>query len=320
MDRRHLLTLGLIAAARPLTVHAQGADAQKTLRLIVPTPAGGASDTCARLVSAALGRVLNQKVVVENKPGAGGALAAHALLAAAPDGQTLLWTLASMSGLPVLQKSSPYRALNELTPISLVGRFTYALFASPGLGLQDTAALVARLRAQPGQLNYGTGSLGDWMATTHFLKAVGGAAQRVPYQGGSQVMPDLAAGRLHFNFGPLSSGLGLVREGRVQALAVLQAERSALAPQVPTLAETGVAGIHYAPWQGLYAPPGLPAAAAAQLGQAVAEVLAEPALRTGLQQQALQTEAGLPPAMAAAAERDAQAWQQFAAEFRIAPE
>jgi tripartite-type tricarboxylate transporter receptor subunit TctC len=320
MDRRSFIALSASALSVPAHVLAQTTDDRRTTRILVPTPAGGASDACARLVAGGMARSLEQNVVVENRPGAGGALAARALMSGPADGQLLLWTLASMSGLPVLQKASPFKSIAELSAVSLVGRFTYALFASAASGVKSVPELNRSLQENPGRRSYATGSLGDFMATTRYLKAIGTSAVRVPYQGGAQLMPDLVAGRVDFNFGPLSSGLAFARDGRIALLAVLQPRRSDLAPEVPTLAEAGVPGVAYGPWQGLYAPPGLPDPVATRLQRAVGDALAEAMVRGGLQQQALLIEGGPAAAMAAAAERDAQAWRDFVSEFSIAAE
>jgi len=321
MRRRSLLASALLLPTTlPGIGRAQTSDPGRAIRLIVPTPPGGSSDACARLLTQALSRVLGQGFVVDNKPGAGGALAAQALMAAAPDGQTLMWTLASMSGLPVLQKASPYQALTDLSPVSLVGSFTYAMFVHPGVPGRSVAEFVDHARAHPGQISYATGSLGDYMATTRFLKATGVNSVRVPYRGGSQLMPDLAAGRVQLNFGPLSSGLPLVREGKLRLLAVLQPQRSALAPDTPTLAEAGVQGVSLPTWQALFGPPRMPAAQALRVSRAVAQVLTEPELRGQLEQQALAVEGSTPQLLAAAAEQGGQLWRSFVAEHEIAPE
>lgn len=320
MNRRHLFTLGMAALTLPTRSSAQRSEEGRAIRLLVPTPAGGASDACARLVAGGMERALGQQVLVENRSGAGGALAARALMAAPADGHTLMWTLASMSGLPVLQKAAPYSSIAELTPLSLVGRFTYALFASKATGARKVQDLVKLLREQPERRSYATGSLGDLMATARFFKSTGTSGVRVPYQGGSQLMPDLVSGRVDFNFGPLSSGLALAKEGRIGLLAVLQAQRSGLAPDTPTLAEAGLSGVSYGPWQGLYAAPSLPAGVAQRLHHAVQSALGEARVRAGLEQQALLVEAGTPESLSAAASADAQAWREFVVEFAIAPE
>jgi tripartite-type tricarboxylate transporter receptor subunit TctC len=320
MKRRPLLNV----IALSVLLLAAGASAQtsypdKAIRLILPTPAGGASDACARLLAQALAKSLNQPVVIDNKPGASGALAAQALLAAPPDGYTLMWTLSSMSGLPAVQKAPPYQSLAELTPVSLVGHFAYAMFIHPDVPAKTVAEFIDHARAHPDQISYGTGSLGDYMASVKFFKATGTRGLRVPYRGGAQMLPDLLAGRVQMNFGPLSNGLAQVKEGKLRLLAVLP-QRSAAAPDVPTLAQAGVPQVALPTWQALFAPPHTPAALAERLAREVALALADPALRAQLEQLSLQVEASTPQALAALAERDGRAWRSFVSEYDVAQE
>jgi tripartite-type tricarboxylate transporter receptor subunit TctC len=247
-------------------------------------------------------------------------VAAQALMAAPADGHVLMWTLSSMSGLPLLQKASPYQSLAELTPVSLIGHFSYALFVSADLPARSVGELIEQARARPEQLSYATGSMADYMAATKFLKATGTRAVRVPYRGAVPLMPDVASGRVQFNFGPLGSGLPLVKEGKLRALAVLGAQRSSLAPDVPTLSEAGLGAVMVPSWQGLFGPPGMAADIAERLSREVAAALANPELRAQLERLALQLEGSTPAALAAAVARDTQAWRSFVQEYEIAQE
>lgn len=157
-------------------------------------------------------------------------------MAAAADGYTLMWTLSSMSGLAFVQKTPPYQSLAELTPVSLVGHFAYAMFVHPEVPARSVAEFVDYARAHPDKSSYATGSLGDYMAGAKFLKATGIRGVRVPYRGGSQLLPDLLSGRVQLYFGPMSNGLQHAKDGKLRMLAVLLPQRSAVAPEVPTLA------------------------------------------------------------------------------------
>ncbi|MCU0923154.1 MAG: tripartite tricarboxylate transporter substrate binding protein [Burkholderiaceae bacterium] len=319
MNRRlFLLATALAAAIRPAT--AQSGYPVKTIHLIVPTPAGGPSDAAARLLAQAISKPLGQLIIIENKPGAGGAIAAQALMAAPADGHTLMWTLSSMSGLSELQKASPYRSLAELTPVALVGHFAYAMFVHPDVPAKTVAEFVEYAGARPDKISYATGSLGDYMAATRFLAATGVRAVRVPYRGGSLLMPDLVTGRVQLNFGPVSSGLQHVREGKLRMLAVLLPQRSALAPDVPTLTEAGVRGVSLPTWQALFAPANTPQEVAQRLSREVATALAEPALRAQFEQLALLVDTSSPQRLATVAEQATQAWRAFASDYQIAPE
>lgn len=311
------LLIALAACWSAAPAAAQTPYPSRQVRLIVPTPPGGSSDAAARLLAQSLARALGQPVLVENKPGASGAVAAQALLAAAPDGHTLMWTLASMSGLPAVLKDPPYQSLAELTPVSLVGHLVYGMFVHPDIPARTVAEFIVHARSNPAQISYATGSLGDYMATTKFFKATGTGGVRVPYRGGSQLMPDLVSGRVQLNFGPVSSGLPQVQVGKLRMLAVLQNQRSPMAPDVPTLEQAGVPAVVLPTWQALFAPPGTPTAIAERLAREVALALTDPTLRAQLGQLALQIEGSTPQQLATEAAQATQAWRTFVAEYDI---
>jgi tripartite-type tricarboxylate transporter receptor subunit TctC len=307
-------TLFNAALAIALALVAFPASAQlssKPIRLLVPTPPGGPSDVAARTVGSALAQRLGQPVVVENRPGAGGAIAAQAVMTAAPDGHTLLWGLASMAGIPVLQKSPPFQSMNELVPVALVGRFAFALFVHPAVPARTVAELVAYGREHPDKLNYATGTLGEYMAMVQLLKAVGVSSVRVPYKGGVQLMPDLITGRVQLNIGPVSSGIQHVKDGKLRMLAVLLPDRIALAPDVPTLAEAGVQMTGLPTWQAIFAPPGTSPNVAERIHSEVARVLADTEVRGKLAQQALQVEMSTREGLEKIVAQDAVAWRAF---------
>lgn len=313
----------ILCAALSVAMSAAPAAAQypsKQIRLVLPTPAGGPSDVAARTLGQALSRSLGQPVIVENKPGAGGAIAAQAVMTAAPDGYTFLWTLASMAGIPMLQKSSPFQSLAELTPVSLVGSFAFGVFVHPGVPAQSTGELVAHLRSNPDKLNYGTGTLGEYMATTQFLKATGTSAVRVPYRGGPQLMPDLLNGRVQMNIGPLSGGLPHVKENRLRLLAVLLPQRAAVAPDVPTLVEAGITSVSLPTWQAILAPPRTPRAIAERMSREIAQALNDPGVRGPLEQQGILVQGLGPEEMALIIARDTETWRNFVRDYDIPQE
>jgi len=213
------------------------------------------------------------------------------------------------------------RLVAELTPVSLVGGFAFGLFVHPGVPAQSVSEFVAYLRARPDQLNYATGTLGEYMAGARLLKASGTAALRVPYRGGQQLMPDLLAGRIQFNIGPLSGGLPHVREGKLRLLAVLLPQRSALAPDTPTLDEAGITSVVLPTWQAILAPPNTPRDVVERLSREVARSLGDDAgLRGQLEQQGLLVQAAGPEALAATIARDIETWRTFVREYSIPQE
>lgn len=320
--RRHLLIASVLLAATlaAAPARAQSPYPSRPIRLIVPTPAGGTSDAAARLLAQSLTKSLGQPVVIENRPGASGAVGAQALLAAAPDGHTLLWTLASMSGLPAVQKAAPYQSLAELTPVAIVGHLAYAMFVHPDVPAKTVAEFIEHARAHPDQLNHATGTLGDHMVSTRFFQATTIRSVRVPYSGGSKLMPDLISGRVQLNFGPVSSGLQHVKEGKLRMLAVLLPQRSPLAPDVPTLAEVGLPSVTLPTWQAIFAPPNTPPAIAERLSREIAAAVADPALRAQFDLLAVLPEGSTPQRLSAAVEQDTQAWRSFVTDHGIPQE
>lgn len=307
--RRRLLLASLTALALPARA------TQDPLKIIVATPAGGASDTAARQLAQALGR----PVVVENRPGGNGVPAVQAVLSAPPDGQTLLWASGSMAGLPALVRSAPLKSLSEFTPVAPVITLVYGLFVNPRIPARTVEEFGAHLRAHPDQLSYATGVLSEYMAAVAYLRAVGGRALRVPYKGGAQLMPDLMSGEVQFNLGPLAPALPHVKSGRLKLLATLP-ERSDAAPGVPSMAEAGVAMEALPTWNGLVAPPRTPPEVVARLGQEVNRALADAGLRRALEAQGLRVTGGTPQQLAEAIEASTLSWRQFVREHDIPQE
>ncbi len=319
--RIHCSLLALLAGAAT-TAFAQpgGAFPARPVTLVVPTPAGGPSDTAARLVARSLAATWGQPVLVENKPGAGGAIAAQAVMAAPADGHTLLWGLAAMAGLPFVQRSTPYRSMNELAPVSNVLNFGFALFVNRDLPVANFSDFVALGRGSPEKLNFATGTLGEYMVAAHVLKATGVKAQRVAYKGGAQLMPDLMSGQVQANFGPILSGLQHAKAGKLKILASALPRRSPLMPDVPTFAELGIPAGNLPTWNALFAPPRTPPEVTARIAAAVAQALADPAVRSPLELNGADLLGSSPQQLAEAVEAATSAWKTFVREHDIAPE
>ena len=322
-----LSALATVAAVASLSCAASDAAAQaaatwpsRPVHIVVPTPAGGPSDTIARTLARSLSAAWRQPVVVENRPGAGGALAAQAAMGAAADGYTLLWAPSSLAGLPMVQKNAPFRNLNELVPVSNVVQFEYALFVANEVPAKTFAELVAYGRANPEKLNFATGTLGEYMVGAHVLRSSGVKAVRVPYKGGSQVMPDLVSGQVQLNFGPIVSGLQHAKQGRVKVLATMLPQRSPLLPEVPTAAELGVPPAELPSWNAVYAPRGTPREVAERIAAAVAEALGNPTIRANLAQQGAVPIGSTPQQLADATDAATAAWKAFVRDYDIPQE
>jgi tripartite-type tricarboxylate transporter receptor subunit TctC len=292
----------------------------KPVRLVVPFAAGGSSDTAARTLGQALAKSLGQAVIVENRPGANGAIAAQAVLASPPDGYTLLWGVASMVALPLLQKNAPYESLAEFTPVAIVGSFDFSLFVNPDIPARTVTDFMAYARANPGKLSYASSGWGEFMAAEQFMKAAGISMVRVPYKGGAQAASDLIAGRVQATIGPTSNGLQYAKGGQLRMLAMLSTRRSALAPDVPTMAEAGVPGVFVPTWQAVFAPPKTPRGIVDRLSRETSLAMKDPEVRARFEQQSLLAVGSTPEVLAAAIKEDQRSWAQFVRDNGTTPE
>jgi tripartite-type tricarboxylate transporter receptor subunit TctC len=292
----------------------------KPIRLIVPFASGGASDAAARTLGQALQHSLGQQIVVDNRPGANGAIAAQAVLGAPADGYTLLWGVASMAALPLVLKTPPFQSLSDFAPVSMIGQFAFCLVVHPSVPVKSVAEFAAYARANPDALNYASSTLAEFKSAAQFMKAAGISMVRVPYKGGAQVMPDLVAGRVQVHFGTMSSALHYSSDGRLRMLAVLLPRRSAAAPEVPTLAEAGMPNVSVPTWQAVFAPPKAPREIVDRLSREIASVLQGSELRAQYARQFLQIEGSTPTALGALIEADYITWKQFIRDNGITPE
>ena len=267
--RRFPALLAACALAVPLLALAQ--TTPKPLRLVVPFPAGGATDLLARSLAQRLGQGLGTTVVVENRAGAGGTLGSAEVAKAAPDGNTLLLSTSSTHAIgPHLNANLPYKALGpdmDFTPIAHVANAPNVVLVPLSLPVANIKELVAYAKARPGQLNYASSGNGTIVhLTSEAFKAQAGIfITHIPYRGTALSIPDLVSGKVHLLFDSVVSGMPHVKDGKLKALAVTSATRSALAPELPTVAESGLPGFESTTWFGVYAPKGLPADVATRL-------------------------------------------------------
>lgn len=256
----------------------------KPVKLIVPFSAGSGTDIAARTVGEAIAKGLGQPVVVENRPGAGGTIAAAAVAKGEADGHTVLVPSSGHAVNPSIYPNLSYDTLKDLTGVTPIVAMPNVLVVSPQRGWKRVADLVAAAKAKPGALNYASAGVGS---ATHFnaekfrLQA-GLDAVHVPFKGTPEAMSDVVGGRSDWFFAPLSSALPLIRDGKLQALAVSTARRSSQLPDVPTTLEAGVPGSDYTFWVAFVVPSATPAAAVARLQQEVARALAQPELKDKL--------------------------------------
>jgi len=254
--------------------------------LVVPFPPGGLIDNMARLLGPRLSQELGQPVVIDNKPGAGGNLGAGEASRAAADGYTLLMASPPLTINPALYKKLPYQP-EQIAPVGLLGRVPNVLMVNPNSNIQTVAELSARIKARPGQLNFASNGQGTSLhLSAELYKSKGGLfVTHIPYRGAAAAMTALMANEVDMMFDNLPSALGQIQAGKLKALAVTTPQRSSVLPQVPTMAEAGLAGYQVSAWFGLAAPAGLPAAVQMRLEQALERIAKQPDFMAALQKQ-----------------------------------
>ena len=249
--------LALMFACATFAVHAQYPT--KPVRIVLQFPAGGLADTVIRVLANPLSQSLGQPVVVDNKPGADGAIAGETVKNSPPDGYTLFFaTNSALSATPVLRKKPPYDPVADFTPIAFVGRFPFFVFVHPSLPAKSLQDLLAQAKAHPGLLNYGSGNTTSILATAQLASFAKVEMVHVPYKGDGPLMQDLVAGRIHFAIASTAPGAGLAKDGKIRVLATLLARRSPLFPDAPTMAEAGFAQYSLVPWGAIVGPAGMP--------------------------------------------------------------
>ena len=278
---------GVVALA--LAAFALGANAQgyptKPVRIINPFAPGGATDQLARLMAQKLTELWGQSVVVENRPGASGAIGLEAVAKSAPDGYTLaIATQTTHAANPALFAKLPYDPVRDFAPLTLAGSTPLALMVQPSLGVTDLAGLIAYLRANPGKLTYASGGNGTSQhLTMELLKTMTGTfVVHIPYKGAGPALADFLGGQTNIMFDNLPTAMPHVKSGKVRAIAVSTAKRSALAPDLPTMAESGLAGFDLATWFAFFAPAATPKEITAKIAADMQRVLAQPDVRERL--------------------------------------
>ena len=253
----------------------------KTVKLIVPYSPGGLPDTVARVVGQALSEKWGQQVIVENKPGGNGLVAAPLITSAAPDGYTLLVTDGTMFSVNLYTyKQLPYDPARDFTFISMAARAPLFLAVNPSLHVNTFEEFLKLVKASPGKYSYGSSGIGSvHHLTMEMMKAgLGLDLVHVPYKGTGQSIPALVGGDVAAVFSAMPSLAGFVKDGRLKLIAVNTETRSSLSPQIPAVAEYGLPGFEYSPHIGFSGPPGMPAALVQKISKDVADIVKSPAM------------------------------------------
>ena len=308
--RRKLLLSALLGALLPTLPRAQSWPA-KPLRIIVPFAPGGNVDVTARVVGAAMGRVLNQSVIVENRVGAGGKIGAEAAMKSPADGYTLMMgSNSSLSVAPNLYKDWPYDPVSGVAPVSYLAAVPFVLVLRPGLGPKNLAELIALAKQKPdgltmasagnGTSNHLVGEYFQALTSTQFL--------HVPYKGAGPALQDVVAGRVDLLFDQVSSSSAFIEQGRVTPLAVSSSERWKSLPAVPTFIESGLPRFAITNFTGLVAPPGTPDDVMNTLARAAQAALQDEAVKKSFASMGVQAMGEGPAAFAQLIREDLQRW------------
>jgi tripartite-type tricarboxylate transporter receptor subunit TctC len=302
-------------------VFATAAHAQypsRPIRFVVPFPPGGTADYAVRVIAQPLTQALGQQVLVDNRPGGDGAVAGTIVMKSAPDGHTIFFgTNSPMSAVPALHRRAPYDPVADFTPISLLGRFTFFLFVAPSVPARTLSELVEYVRANPGKLNYGTGNTSSIVAMAQLKSIARLDMTQVPYKGDAPTTTDMLVGTIQLAFMATVPGLAYAKEGRLRLLAVLLPQRSALAPDVPTIAEAGMPGVSITPWAGAFGPAKVPREIVERLSREIQPIVSRADVREQLGRQGFEAQGSSPAELGRYNAEQLETWRRVIRETKI---
>ena len=321
---KKLLACALAAALIcPLAAFAQSWPS-KPVRMVIPFPAGGATDIIGRTIAGKLATALGQQVIVENKPGAGGTIGADAVARAAPDGYTILMATSSTHSIgPALNPKMPYDAFRDFAPVAHVANAPSVLVVGQGFPAASAKDLIALLKNNPGKYNFGSSGIGTYphLSAEMFKWRAGGLfVVHIPYRGTGLVITDLVAGQIAFLMDSIVSAQPHIRDGKVRALAVSGAKRSASLPNVPTFTEVGVPGMEFSNWFAVFAPAGTPAEIVQRLNRELNAITRSPDVVDRLDKSGAEPAGGTPEQFAKVYRDEYESWKAVIKRAGIKPE
>ncbi|MGE8687499.1 MAG: Bug family tripartite tricarboxylate transporter substrate binding protein [Achromobacter sp.] len=302
-----------LAVAAPAAALAQQSYPDKPIRLVTPFPPGGAADTLARALAKSLNEAYGSTVVVENRAGAGGTIGTASVAKAAPDGYTLLLgNVSTLATAPSLYTKLSYDPLKDFTPLTLVGRSPLVFAVNPGVKASNLRELIDAAAAQPGSLDYGSSGAGSITHLTGELLNVNmkGAMVHVPYKGSAPVVMAMVSGELDMGVTQVAEMLQQYRAKQVRALAITGNQRLSAVPDVPTAAESGVAGLDATTWYAVVAPRGVPQAVVDKLQPMLVKALENPEMKKRFAEEGLILESSSPQALAELMRSDIPKWAE----------
>jgi tripartite-type tricarboxylate transporter receptor subunit TctC len=290
------------------------------IHLIVPYAAGGSADATARVIARQIGKTTGHTIVVENRGGSAAIVGTEVVKNADPDGYTLLLGQSGPISInPAVYKDLPYDPVKDFVPVSLTSTYPYLMVVNRSLGVKTLQEFVALARSKPGALNYGTAGVGasNHLLTELFDLKAGIKMTHIPYRGTALAVADLVAGQVQVVFSDPISALALVNSGTLVALAVTSKDRSPVAPNVPTIAESGYPGFDAVGWHGILAPAKTPPAIVAKLNGEIVQALKDPETKSLLESQAIQVVGGSPQEFASYIKQDLALWKDVADQAKI---
>ncbi|HXN67081.1 MAG TPA: tripartite tricarboxylate transporter substrate binding protein [Bradyrhizobium sp.] len=290
------------------------------IRLVVPYAAGGGADSVARIVAKRVGETIGQPIVIENRGGAGSIIGAELVKKSSPDGYTLLLGQSGPISInPAVYRDLPYDPLKDFAPVTMTTAYPYIMVVSPALGVKTLQEFVALAKSKTDQLNYGTTGVGaaNHLVTELFDRKAGIRMTHIPYRGTALAVTDLIAGQVQVVFADPISALPHIKAGTLLALAVTSKERSPVASDVPTIAESGYPGFDAIAWHGILAPANTPTAIINRLNAEIVAALKDPETKGLLEKQAIQTVGNSPQAFADFIKQDIAIWKEVAEQARV---
>jgi tripartite-type tricarboxylate transporter receptor subunit TctC len=292
----------------------------RPIRLIVPYAAGGGADSVARIIAKRVSETIGQTIVIENRGGGGSIIGTELVKNADSDGYTLLLGQSGPISInPAIYKKLPYDPVKDFAPISMTTAYPYIMVVNPSLGVKTLKDFVALAQSKPGELNYGTTGVGaaNHLVTELFDSKAGIKMMHIPYRGTALAVADLLAGQVQVVFADPVSALPHIKAGTLLALAVTSKDRSPVAPDVPTVSESGYPGFDAIAWHGILAPADTPPAIVNKLNAEIVTALKDRETRTLLEQQAMQIIGSSPVAFAGFIKQDIAIWKQVADQARV---
>ena len=318
MLSRILVALAILGLALPAQAQTFPS---KPLRIVVPFPAGSATDTISRILGNSVSQAVGQPVVVDNKAGADGAIAASEVAKAAPDGYTMLMaTNSPMSVVPAMKKNPPYDPVADFTPITDIGRYTFFIVIHPDVPAKTLSELIAYAKSNPGKLNYATGNTTGIVSTALFQSLGGIQMVHVPYKGEPQAMTDMIAGRVQLMFASSTTALPQVRDGKLRALVTTLPRRSGVLPDVPTIAEAGMPQFSIVSWAGLFGPAKMPREVTERLNREFVAAMGRPDVQAAMEKQAFSLQPSSPERLGAYVKEQLEAYRKVLAAAGVQPE